>query len=61
MSKVPEHKYKIVVVYEVKATDRHSAISHVQYAINYGKEETAHSCASKRIKHAYISGEPERI
>lgn len=58
---MPEQKFKVVIVYEVTAKDEDTAKFRVWNAVNYGKEETAHTCASPSIKRVYISGEPERI
>lgn len=54
-------RFKVTIVYEVEAKDEDEAIYRVWDAVNYGKEETAHSCASESLKRVYVSGEPERI
>lgn len=54
-------RFKVTIVYEVEAKDEDEAIYRVCDAVNYGKEETAHSCASESLKRVYVSGEPERI
>lgn len=56
-----KHKFRVLIAYEVEAQDEHEALFRVWDAVNYGKEETAHTPASPSITKVETIGLPTRI